>query len=173
MFYTNHIFFLADCYSSILTTSAVVCSESQGKMVAEWGIKSSRISFSFFKSSIHQGMQLPKSKWQHEFKGEATNWPVNPSTISTNDTTFYCQRCGPLFDLIFGRIAFLRERGFCVLEVELRRALLVTEYSSFSSPAGYCGSSTCRNSRGRTDKISICFTRSLHSVTTSVQTVRD
>lgn len=39
--------------------------------------------------SIHQGMQLSKSKWQDEFKGKAVNLPVNPNIISTNDTASY------------------------------------------------------------------------------------
>lgn len=106
MFYTKHIFFLTDCYSSILIMSTVVCSGSQGKMVAELGTKLRRTSFSFIKPSIRRGMQLPKSKWQGEFKGEATNWPVNPSIIFTNDTTSYCQRCGLLLDLVFQQICF-------------------------------------------------------------------
>lgn len=122
-------------------------------MVAELGTKLRKISFSLFLST-----KLPKSKWQDEFKGKSANLPVNPSIISTNDTLSYWQRWGPLLDLIFGRFAFLGEKkAFCILGVELWRALLVIEYSFFSSPAGYWRFNICRNSHGEANKITVCL----------------
>lgn len=48
-----------------------------------------------------------------------------------------------------------RKKAFPILEVQLWRALLVIEYSFFSSPAGYWRFNICRNSHGEANKISI------------------
>lgn len=135
--------------------STGVCSGSQGKMVAELGTKLRKISFSFFLST--KEFSFPNQSDGMCSKAKQQTYQLIQALFLQIILCHTDRNEADSLTLLLAICFLWREKSILYIEVELRRALLVSEYSSFSSPAGYWSFNFCRNSHGRANKIFICL----------------
>lgn len=136
--------------------STEVSSGSWGEIMAELGTKLRKISFSFFLST--KQCSFPNQSDRMSSKAKQQTYQLIQALFLQMILHHSDRHEAHFLTLFFGRIAFSGDKkAFCILEVELWRALLVIEYSLFSPPAGYWRFNICRNSHEEANKISICL----------------